>query len=293
MPAHNPLIDVAVVGAQKAASTSLHRYMAMHPAFATHPKLEFTYFVRDEEYRKGYESAFRDNFTDYVVGQKILVKNVGLMYWEKAAERLHQHNPDMKLIAVLRNPTDRAWSAFHYARLMGVEALTDFGKAMELGPSRFKNPIEYGMTDYLGRGHYAHQIRLLRNLFGEKNILVILQDELKTDPLGTLQKCFSFCGVDDTFIPDFTVRFNEAGRARNAGMMKLIKRNPLVKKILGNLIPKAMRSSLATKAGEANREKIQLEPLGGELRQRLVEYYRPLNGELSGMIGKDLSDWNR
>lgn len=293
MPVHKPVIDVAVVGAQKAASTSLHRYMAMHPAFTTHSKLEFTFFVRDEEFRKGYDKAFADNFPDGASGRKILVKNVGLMYWKQAAERLKEHNPEMKLIAVLRHPAERAWSAFHYARLMGVETLTDFGNAIDLGPSRFKNPIEYGMTDYLGRGHYADQIRLIRNLFGENNILVILQDELKTDPQGTLQKCFRFCGVDDTFVPDFTVRFNEAGRARNAGLMKLIKRNPLVKKILGSLLSKSMRSGLASKAGEANREKIQLEPLSGDTRQRLIAYYRPLNDELGKMIGKDLSDWNR
>ena len=290
---NKPKIEVAVVGAQKAASTSLHRYMAMHPAFTTHPKLEFTYFVRDEEFQQGYEKAFSENFPEYHPGQKILVKNVGLMYWKKAAERLHEHHPDMKLIVVLRHPAERAWSAFHYAQQMGVEDLEDFEQALGAGPARFKNPIDYGMVDYLGRGHYADQIRFLQSLFPPANIMIVLQDELQSNPEEVLKKCFEFCGVDSTFKPDFSIRFNEAAKAKHPGFIRMLKRNRTLRSVIGIFLPKGTRSKLMAKAGKANRETIQKKPMDPGTRQKLVDYFRPLNDELSKLTGKDLTDWNQ
>ena len=292
MSVQKPLIDVAVVGAQKAASTSLHRYMAMHPAFATHDKLEFTFFVRDEEYRKGYEKVFSDNFPEFESGQKILVKNVGLMYWKQAAERLKEHNPEMKLIAVLRHPAERSWSAFHYAQQMGVEDLNDFDQAISEGPARFKNPIDYGMVDYLGRGHYADQIQFLQSLFPLGNILVVLQDELQSNPGEVLRSCFEFCGVDPSFKPDFSIRFNEAAKAKHPGIIRMLKRNRALRSVIGVFLPKGTRSKLMAKAGKANRETIQKKPMDPNVRQKLVDYFRPLNEQLSKLTGKDLSNWN-
>ncbi|HKK08845.1 MAG TPA: hypothetical protein VKA44_08180, partial [Gemmatimonadota bacterium] len=126
-----------IVGAQKAGTTSLFRYLAGHPGLAAHPQREMPYFLVDELYAAGYEAAFEKYFgVGGDSGRLPLAKHVMAMYSQKAVDRLRGHNPEVRVVAVLRNPAERARSAYLYARRRGWEPLPTFEAALRAEPQR-------------------------------------------------------------------------------------------------------------------------------------------------------------
>ena len=96
-----------IIGAQKAGTTSLKNYLGEHPQIVTHPHTECSFFASDDEYNEGFEKGF----VRYFGGEKdfqdkvIVGKNVTISFREFALKRLAQHNPNCKIVFILRNPT--------------------------------------------------------------------------------------------------------------------------------------------------------------------------------------------
>jgi hypothetical protein len=120
-----------VAGAQKAGTTSLLRYLSQHPGIQAHDKMEFGYFCRDEQYAQP-ESVVSERY--YGAGDSSetvkLAKSVAIHYIKESARRLHRHNSDCKIILVLRDPVDRAYSAYWYQRQQGWETESTFEGAL-------------------------------------------------------------------------------------------------------------------------------------------------------------------
>jgi hypothetical protein len=291
MPQHK--IDIAIIGVQKAATTSLHRYMGLHPDVLTHERLEFAFFVDDDEFADGYDKAYSKYFTNRQIEKKLLIKNVGIIYWEDALKRLQEHNPDARLILVLRNPVDRAYSAFQYAKMMGFEKANTFEEAINQDLHAIKDKIIRGTVDYLGRGDYADQLTMLFKYFPENQVKVLLQEDLQRDPTSVLKSCFAFCGLDDGFTPDFTKKFNESGRSRIPLVMQLLKRTRVVRKKISFLLPTSIRQKLLGGIERMNRQDYKPEPIKLETRDFLIRYYQEKNIQLGQLLKRDLSEWNQ
>lgn len=286
-------IDVSIIGVQKAATSSLHRYMAQHPAFTTHEQLEFAFFVRDEEYEAGYEKGYWKYFKEYDANKKILIKNVGLIYWQEALERLAAHNPDMKIIIVLRNPVDRAYSAYHYALFRGYEDMPTFEEALEADHNRFDDKITRGTVDYYERGNYVHQIKRVWKIFPQENVKIILQEDMKNNMEQIINECYQLAGVDTSFAPDLSIKFNESARAKYPALSRFIIRSTAIKSVIRTLLPEKMLASTREKVKNFNRESYTPPPMDPATRKMLIDYYRPLNEDLGKLLGRDLSHWNK
>ena len=114
-------VDLAIIGAQKAGTTSLKEYLSQHPSIQTHPQIEFSFFRDEELYLKGYAAAEKKYLTlnPNATNKKTLIKNVGIYSSTDALERLYKHNPECKIIFIVRNPITRAYSSYNMERFNG------------------------------------------------------------------------------------------------------------------------------------------------------------------------------
>lgn len=207
------------------------------------------------------------------------------LYWPKAAERIQHHIPDVRLIAVLRNPVERAYSEFlHFVR-DGSESFEDFGTALDAEAERIDN--NWALGRYIDRGYYYRQLRRYFELFDREQLRIYLHDDLKADSRAVLKDIFEFVGADSSFTPDVSVRPNPSGVPQNTWMHSLVHPSGPLQKQLVQKLPKWLRD-IGRNLRDRNLEK---PPLEREHRQRLIEIYRDDILQLEGLIDRDLSEW--
>src|SRR5204862_464987 len=144
-----------------------------HPSIDTHPQPECAFFLLDEEFEKGNDFLEKKYFGKSEK-DKWLIKNVGILFYEKCLQRLYNHNPGVKIIVLLRNPVDRAYSAYWFARRRGWEKRTSFENALQEIPFK-NNIIHYANTAYLKHGHYASMLEKLFAIFSADQVKVVFQ----------------------------------------------------------------------------------------------------------------------
>lgn len=164
---------------------------------------ELHYFDKEENFDgrpkyKKYHAHFRPGPQHRVIGEATPI----YMYWNAAPYRIWSYNPEMKWILVLRNPVERAFSAWNMETKRGAETLS-FGEAIEREAERCREalPLQHRVYSYVDRGFYAHQMRRLFNIFGTGNCLVLLNEELRNDHQQTLGRVFGFLNVDRSVVP--------------------------------------------------------------------------------------------
>ncbi len=205
-----------IVGAQKAGTTSLYHYLNQHPQVYMSPIKEPFFFDHEldskgEVVRREFEGHRQPprftNIEEYsalfegVRGEKAIGEATPLyIYAPGTAGRIERYVPGAKSIALLRNPADRAYSAFLYAVRMGVEPLTDFAQALREEPFRMRNRWHY-VFHYRSRGLYYQQLKRYDEVFGRERLGVGLYEDMREDPAGVAQSVFRFLEVDDTFAP--------------------------------------------------------------------------------------------
>ena len=161
---------------------------------------ELHFFDRQEENTdyKQYHANFKPKKSHRVIGEASPI----YMYWETAPYRIWKYNPKMKWVLALRNPVDRALSAWNMETTRGKESLS-FAEAIEKEAERCREalPLQHRVYSYVDRGFYAHQVRRLFNIFGKDQVLVLLSEELRNEHQKTLKRVFEFLGVDSSFVP--------------------------------------------------------------------------------------------
>src|ERR1700736_6729892 len=196
------LVNFVIGGTQKGGTSALDSFLRQHPEIcmpATCKELHF--FDREEEDRdyKKYHRNFKPKKKQHrTIGEASPI----YMYWETAPYRIWKYNPEMKWILALRNPSERAFSAWNMETKRGAEKLP-FAEAIEKEPERCREalPLQHRVYSYIDRGSYAHQVRRLFNIFGANNCLILLNEELRNDHSNALRRVFDFLGVDSSFIP--------------------------------------------------------------------------------------------
>ena len=192
-------VNFLVVGAQKCATSSLNAYLAGHPEIATGTKKELHFFDRDEyftetrpDYSK-YEARFNVQASTRIKGEC----TPGYLFNPVCAERIHCYNPDMKLIAVLRNPIQRAVSQYRMSVKSEVENRS-FSEAIRLESSRkTQHPFyHWKKFAYKERGQYVPQIMRYFTLFPKTNFHFIKYEKFIESPMDSLNGLFDFLGVE-------------------------------------------------------------------------------------------------
>lgn len=263
-----PPIDLMIVGAPKAGTTSLKAWLGQHPAVETHDAREFIYFASDEAYGQGYEAAFAAHFgAGARTAAARAAKSVAMMYSRGALARLKAHNPGVQVVLVLREPIARAHSEFWYAKRRGREPAESFAAAFD----RMAGP---GAEDarahdaYLARGCYAEFLEPILDLFGPDQVSVLLLEELEREPVGACRALFGkLDGVDPAFAPSTDRRHNEAAAPRSGLLLYLTTRarqQPLLRAAMRSVLGVATRRRLRTALMGLNEARIETPGLDEE-----------------------------
>lgn len=231
---------------------------------------------------KTYRTLFQPVSGERAVGEASAL----YLYSFKAPQRIYHYVPNAKLIAVLRNPIERAYSSFLHCVRDGREPLDVFTKALQEEAKRISEnwaPIWH----YKSVGFYYEHLRRYFDLFDKSRIRVYLYEDLNEDPSGTLRDMFRFLEVDESFIPDTSARFNVSGVPRNKALHSLVTNlnRPSIKRFIPNRALRVLR--------EPVRGRILTEPprLSPEVRGRLIKVFREDILKLQELIDRDLSKW--
>jgi hypothetical protein len=194
----NKKVDFIICGVQKAGTTALDAYLREHPDICMAQRKEVHFFDDEEAFRNGnedyelYHSYFGHCSQAMLVGEATPIYS----YWKQAPQRIQKYNPLMKLILVLRNPIERAYSHWNMEYSRGAETLS-FSDAIRNESERCKaaHPFQHTVFSYTDRGFYTVQLRRLYKLFPAAQLLILKNEELRNNPNKVLNKVYEFLGV--------------------------------------------------------------------------------------------------
>lgn len=189
-----------IIGAQKAGTSALFKMLARHPQVLAPAVKEQHFFDNDANYARGF-AHYRAQFPLVPIGggKVTFEATPAYLFVERAATRLHAHLPEARLVAVLRDPVKRAYSAWNMFRDFANDPVhghlhddRSFAQAVEDELSGRDVPWEHR---YLARGHYAGQLRRYFDLFGRDRVLVLPYRLLRDDPQRALDLVCAHTGL--------------------------------------------------------------------------------------------------
>ncbi len=266
-----------IVGAMKSGTTSLARWLKPHPQVFLSDVKELHFF--DVHYHKGadwYRGQFAGAGPSLAVGEATPV----YMYDERAPARMHALLPEARIVAILRNPVDRAYSHYWHNRQRGNELL-DFREAVEREPERRQRddqPYLHAYA-YMDRGRYLQQLQRLTASYAREQLLVETFDDLRQDPQSVYRRVCGFIGVDDTVeLPAIGRTFNPAREYRSLRV-----------RVASRRLPRKLRYAV----GKLNSRPAEYPAMDADLRAQLVATTADDTAALSSWLGRDLSSWLR
>jgi Sulfotransferase domain len=192
-------LDFIVAGAQKSGTTALNYYLKRHPRIALPAKKELHFFDNDALFANSapvsYEplhKMFRPAGPEAVVGEN----TPNYLYWAPALPRIRDYNPAIKLLIILRNPIDRAFSQWNMQRVRGLEPL-DFLDAIGAEPERLTKlpPERLRKFAYLDRGRYGEQITRALSIFPREQFLILKYEEFRARQRELIDEVFRFLNL--------------------------------------------------------------------------------------------------
>jgi hypothetical protein len=223
---HN--LDFACIGSQKAGTTTLHDLLKEHPEIILPNEKEANFFDVNELYAKGKDWFYKEFFNDKTLNteKKVGIINPNLSMETKYLDRLIEDNPNIKVIYIIRNPLERAYSHYKMSKRRGIETLS-FEDALEKEEYRLSSPaihknyyskepghFEKNHFSYLHRSNYSIVINYLQEkLPNERILLLYFEQDLIKDPERMLQKVCSFLKIKNISL-NTSIKSNEASTPR-------------------------------------------------------------------------------
>lgn len=192
-------VQFLVCGAQKSGTTALAAYLRQHPGLFVPETKELHYFDNEAlHWPAGEPDELHQHFTEAREGQLWGEATPISMYWDSAPERIWQYNPEMRMIAVLRNPIERAYSHWAMEHARGDDPLP-FEQALNLESERCREalPLQHRVFSYVDRGFYSQQLRRLWRFFGKEAVLVLRHEDLRANPQRSLETIWRHLDVPD------------------------------------------------------------------------------------------------
>lgn len=296
------LPNFLVIGAGRSGTTSLHFYLDQHPDIFMSRMKSPNFFVSGDPMppwegprlrqmarhwvtsREGYEALFAGTRGETAIGE------ISPVYLQarKVPERIRTLCPQARLIAILRQPVDRAYSHFLGRRRDGLEDRAEFRIAVEQELSR-PLPDDVAFGSYLGCSRYHHFLEGYFRLFPKEQIRIYLFEELVEEPRELLSDLFDFLGVDPSWSPDTGEIHNPTGVIRNPFLRFLWTRSVGLRTGLRPYLPLYMRR-FAFRALAPQLGKPLLDPA---LREQLIDVFRADLARLEDLLDRDLSHWYR
>ncbi|WP_299489565.1 sulfotransferase [Acaryochloris sp. IP29b_bin.137] len=297
--------NFVVIGAAKAGTTSLDRYLRQHPEIFICPINEPKFFCFEGEklnynypknvqwkYEKipinnnaitdleSYQSLFSGVTTEKAIGE---VSPIYLYLSEKTSMRIKEHIPNTKIIAILRNPVERAYANFTHLIRDELEPLTDFKDAINAEEERIKDNW-WPFWHYKEHGFYYKQLCSYFEHFDHNQIKVYLYEDYVSNPSSLFNDLFHFLEVDDQVQIDTSSRYNVSGIPRSRSLYKVLETRNALTKSIRSLVPPKIRQQIRSFV-------LSKPPISTGTKQELIELYRSDILKLQDLIKRDLTEW--
>src|SRR4051794_23833076 len=282
MTSSGRLPTFCVIGAMKAGTTSLAAWLDEHPDVHIAPQKETLFFNKPYNFWLGVD-WYREQFAG--AGPARAVGDATpLMQNPVAVSHMADLLPNAKLVAILRNPVDRAYSHYQHIHALGQErrsfraALA--GERRDEAGARGDPP-----RDYLLRGRYLRQLETVAARYDRGQLLVVLFEDLRDKPQDTVREVLHFIGVDET------ASLSGVG-ARHDPRPGV--RSPRVYSLLSGRVGRRLPRPAHAAAERLNRvDRPTYAPLDPTHRQELIAEFAPEVEALESWLGRNLSTWRR
>jgi Sulfotransferase domain len=274
------LPNFLIVGAMRSGTTWLARCLAEHPSVFMTPGKEIHFF--DQRHELGldwYRAKFHPAEGEIAVGEA----TPAYMYDPDAVDRIADSLPDVRLLVVLRNPVERAYS--HYCwNTTRVEEPLSFEDALDAEAARLRRDRDSRMRySYVDRGRYALQLRRILGRFPRTSLEVVLLDDLQHDAGLRFDRTCDFLGVRTGIRPPSlgaTVNAHHGFRSRR------------LHRLTRSVPQRGPGKAVHTWLWKVNRRAARPNPpMADAIRRRLRDEFRDDVAELGRMLGRDLSTW--
>jgi hypothetical protein len=268
-----------IAGAQKCGTTTLHHLLGHHPQIFMTPRKEIHYF--DWHWEEGldwYSHHFVPRRRQHHAGESTPT----YMYHAESRDRMVKTLPDVKLVIVLRNPTERAYSHYWHSRRKGFDNLLTFEEAID--SERRRTATDHirrrGHFSYVDRGHYVEQLEALEDAIGRSQLHVLLLEDLINDQEAAVTAVLRFLGVRTRHTFGLRRLYGAPQRAVAARTSSF------------ELSPHVASQNGTDSSGSEIARAGAYPPIDPSTRAQLIEHYRPYNDRLSNWLGRDVSHWN-
>ncbi|MGV6827643.1 MAG: sulfotransferase domain-containing protein [bacterium] len=293
--------NLFIVGVQKAGTSALAGWLSQHPqVFMSFPKEPGYLAFGDAGYQfrdgNGLFTPAHDFVVDSLEDYLALFDSAGTdipvmgeaSTWYFAipgmAQRIQAFNQEARVIVVLRNPVDRAYSAWCHARRDNMEPMETFSAALDAEPDR--NDIEY-LLRYTEMSCYSEHLAEYQECFGTR-LQVLFYQDLRDQPDRLFAQVCDFLSIDRDVNIDFGQRYNASGQPRVKTLQALVGMHRLRKFVRG-FIPYSVLVKIKQGIDRVN---LQPFPALPEVdRQRLIREFRADIEALMELTGRDLQSW--
>lgn len=295
------LPDIFLVGAAKSGTTTVSSILDRHPNIAV-PIKEPSFFSSTnlpadnldtvnrkrhintiEEYVKLYENQkegqlLADCSVMYLIAYENTINNLKRIYGELYRK--------LKIIIILRNPIDRAYSHYNMLLRNGIETLP-FEEAILQENYERRRHLRRGF-DYLGNGLYFKQVKAFLESFDD--VKIFLYENLQD--INNLSKdLFNHVGVEPLESIDAATILNPSGKPKYKWLIQLLRKDNYFKRILKSKLFERYRHNFIKIKSLLIKFSVKKDPMSHEIRNNLKEYYRSDIEDLQSLIGRDLSHW--
>ena len=272
--------DFIGIGGQRCGTAWIYNCLEEHPSLCL-PFKEINYFTHAEKLAKG-DAWYKSHFQRCQNGQFAGEISSLYLYDVDAPKRIHEYNPEVKLLVSLRNPVDRAFSSYQNNVTAGQIAKT----------RTFEEALDED-SDILEKSFYSEPLQRFLDCFPKERLLVLVYEEGLQDPQGFIQSIYGYVGVDAQFYPSMAHQHLNVGRIPRSilfdrgldTMGELLRRmglQSLIRWLKGVGLVGALRR---TNTGAPARQ------MSLSTREYLERLFAPDVRKVAEVTGKDLSIW--
>jgi hypothetical protein len=278
-------LDLMIIGAQKAGTTSLLTYLRKHPQLNAHFGNEFSYFADEKSYKQGFQNAYNTYFTSKKGALKNVAKNVTICTNESAIQRLKHDFPNVKIVFILREPVSRTYSGYN----MGVSQGWVHHSFQDIISAVLSNDSKSDLYSlFVSLGLYTEQIEILLKYFQSSQIRFILFEEFKTNPSITCNRICKWLEVDPMDNEDISQAHNVTTKSKSrqiASFINTLKKesNP-IKQLLRQLLPYSIYSKIGSGLQSLNETEAKFDSMPDSDRKILKDHFGPFNSKLKSLL---------
>ena len=292
------LLNFICIGAQKAGTTTLHDILNQHPDVFL-PKVKETKFFHDNtKFNKGldyYQNEFFNSHKTEKVSGEI---DPEYLYFNEVPKRIFDAlGIDTKLIIIMRNPANRAYSHYLMSVRRGFET-ENFEDAIRLEKERIlENDFNKNHFSYIDRGLYSEQIKRYLQYFKKENMLfLIFEEDLIQNKEETFKRILKFLELDPDYAFDLDIKSNPSSKPRFTFIRDLVYKPGIFKKVIGNLVipSKKLRWKFKDLMDKYNQKSFSTPKLDSEMKELLMKkYFKEDIKHLEKILDRGLSVWKK